>query len=169
MRQNDENRIRSIRHNVEEKSVIIEKIVENIVQKYSQELDSEIDKIKSMLDDADNLEDSEIENVVMRLPVFMYYAINGLENLGVESDMAKAVKMELYNEKYISSEGTIHDKTHKAELETMNEQLVEVAFQRAYRKLREKVAKAEHVFSGAKKVISKRMIDAEITRQDKYN
>lgn len=165
----DENRMRSIRHSVQENSTILERIVQNIVMKYSQELDEEVEKIRELLSDSETLSDAEIEHIVMRLPVFMYFGVNGLENLGIESDMAKAVKMEVFNEKYIQAEGTIQDKTHQAELDTLNEQMVEVAFSRAYRQLKAKIEKAEHVFSGAKKVLTKRMQDLELHRQDKYN
>lgn len=165
----NENQLRSIRHRIEENSQTIEKIVDNIVLKYSAELDSEIDGIKILLENSERLEDSEIENIVMRLPIFMYYGVNGLENLGVESDMAKAVKMEIYNDKYLDAKGTIQDKTHQAELDSMNEQMVEIAFTRAFRKLRSKIEQAENVFSGAKKVLTKRMQEMDLHKQDRYN
>lgn len=164
-----ESRLRSIRYKVEENSETVEKIVDNIVTKYSQELDAEVDAVKHLLDNSDRLEDNEIEKIVMRLPVFMYYGVNGLENLGVESDMAKAVKLEIFNDRYLKAEGTIQDKTHEAELHTMNEQMVEIAFSRAYRKLRTKIEQADNVFSGAKKVLTKRMQEYELHRGDRFN
>lgn len=165
----DEIKMRSIRHKVEENSRTIDQIVGNIVRKYSDELDGEVERIRYLLEDSDKLTDEELEIMVMRLPVIMYYGINGLEDLGIESDMAKAVKLEVYNDRYLDSDGTIQDKTHLAELETVNEQMIEVAFTRAYRKLRSKIEMAEHVYSGAKKVIDKRMRDMELHRVDRFN
>lgn len=166
---NRENRLRSIRHGVEEKSVTVERIVDNIVTKYSHELDAEIDNIKTLLDNSQRLSDGEIESIVMRLPIFMYYGVNGLENLGVESDMAKAVKAEVYNDKYLETDGTIPERTHQAELNTMNEQMISVAFSRAYKKLKSKIDQAENVFSGAKKVLTKRMQDIELQKGDRFS
>lgn len=166
---NDEGKLRSIRHKVEQDSNVIDRIVESIVFKYSQQLDSEVDQIKYLLERPEELSDIEVENMVMRLPVYMYYAVNGLEDLGIESDIAKAVKLEVFNENYIEIEGTIKDKTHQAELNTMDEQMIEVAFTRAYRKLKSKIDQAENIFSGAKKVMTKRIQDYEIHRQDRFN
>ena len=165
----NEDTVRSIRHRVEESSEIVEKLVETITIKYSRELDTEVSNIKALLDKKDILSDTEIEHLVMRLPVFMYYASGGLESLGVESDMAKAVKLEVYNEKYVLTEGTIKDKQALVENQIINEQLVEVAFVRAYKKMKTKIDMAEHIFSGAKKVLSKRMQDIDLVRVDKYS
>lgn len=165
----DERRLRSVRYKVQENSEVIEKIVLNITGKYSDDLDREVNKIKQLLESSDTLSDSEIEILVMRLPIYMYHAISGLEKLGVEGDMAKAVKLEVYNQNYLDSEGTIQDKTNQAELQTINEQMIEIAFTRSYRQLRSKIEQAEHVFSGAKKVLTKRMQDLELHRVDKYN
>lgn len=166
---NDEGKLRSIRYKVEQDSEVLDRIVESIVSKYSQQLDSEVDKIKQLLERPDDLTDNEVENIVMRLPVFMYYAVNGLEDLGIESDIAKAVKLEVFNENYIRVDGTIKDKTHQAELNTMDEQMIEVAYSRAYRKLKSKIDQAENIFSGVKKVLTKRMQDQEMHRQDRFN
>jgi hypothetical protein len=159
-------RIRSIKHQVEEKSEVLNKIVDQIVGKYSKQLTEEVEKVKEQLDKRQALEDWEIENLVMRIPVYMYYAVEGVETLGIESDMAKAVKLEVYNMKYAQAEGTISDKTAEAQNAVIEESLIEVAFSRAYKKLKTQIEIAEHVFSGAKKVLSKRMQDTEISRRD---
>lgn len=166
---NDETKLRTIRHKVEENSRTIDRIVGNIIRKYSDELDEEVEKIKILLGDSDHLSDEQLEIIVMKLPVHMYYAINGLEDLGIEGDMAKAVKLEVYNDKYLDAEGTIQDKTHIAELQTVSEKMIEIAFTRAYRKLKTKIEMAEHVYSGAKKVLDKRMKDMELHRVDRFN
>jgi hypothetical protein len=162
----EESRIRQIKAKVELNSETLERLVENIVIKYNRELNEEIEKVKELLSNKDNLNDSEVENLVMRIPVFMYYASGGLESLGVESDMAKAVKSEVFNEKYMLAEGTIKDKEAQATNQTFNEQMIEVAFARAYKKLKVQLEMAEHVFSGAKKVLSKRMQDIDISKRD---
>lgn len=165
----EESKVRSIKHTVEENSQVLERVVDSIVQKYNKELDEEVEKIKLLLDDKTTLDDSEIEHLVMRIPVFMYYASNGIETLGVESDMAKAVKLDIYNQRYMESSGTIKDKEANASYLTLNESMIEIAFQRAYKKLKTKLEMAEHVFSGAKKVLTKRMQDTEMVIKDKYN
>lgn len=162
----DENKMRQVKAKVEMNSITLERLVDNIVLKYNRELTEEVDKVKVLLDKKDTLEDSEIENLVMRIPVYMYYAGGGLESLGIEADMAKAVKLEIYNEKYMELDGTIKDKEAEAYNQTFNEQLIEVAFQRAYKKLKIQLEMADSVFSGAKKVLTKRMMDIDISKRD---
>lgn len=159
----DESRLRQIKARVEENSQTLDRLVDSIVSKYNRDLDEEIEKVKELLSEKDKLSDEQVENMVMRIPVFMYFATNGLESLGIESDMAKAVKLEVYNDKYVRAEGTIKDKQAEAETLSINEAMIEVAFTRAYKKLKTKIEMAEHVFSGAKKVLGKRMQDVEIS------
>lgn len=147
----------------------VERIVQNIVLKYNRELTEEVNKIKELLNKKETLDDSEVEKLVMRIPVFMYYAASGLETLGIESDMAKAVKLEVYNNKYMDAEGTIKDKEAEAENLTFNEHMIEVAFARSYKMLKIQIEMADSVFSGAKKVLSKRMQDIDLNKNDKYN
>lgn len=159
-------KVRTLKRKVEENSAVVEKVVDSIVSKYNKDLDDYIRKIKRLLDRGDVLSDAEIENAVMRIPVFLYYAASGLESLGIEGDNAKAAKIEVFNAAYLEIEGTIQDKTKHAELQTFPEYLIEVAFARAYKKLKTQIDMAEHIFSGAKKVLSKRMLDIDISRQD---
>lgn len=163
-----EPKLRTLKHSVEAKSEVVEAIVESIVSKYSLDLEVEIDKIKALLDNTDILTIEEIEIMVMRIPVFMYYAASGIESLGVESDLAKAVKLEVYSQKYASLlEGTIKDREAYAAQESLNEALIEIAFSRAYKKLKTKLDMAEHIFTAAKKVLSKRMQDVDLYKMDR--
>lgn len=165
--QDEELKLRQIKSRVEQSSITLERLIDNIVSKYDRELDEEIEKVKLALEEKEKLSDEEVENLVMKVPVFMYFSSNGVETLGVEADMAKQVKLEVYNQKYLEAEGTINDKKAEAESMVINEQLVEIAFSRAYKKLKTKLEMAEHVFSGAKKVLSKRMQDIDLSKMDK--
>lgn len=162
----DVNNLRTIKTRVEAYSRDIDSLVETLVRKYAKDLDDFIDETKSLLDEREDLTDADIEKIVLKVPIFLYYAGSGLETLGIESDQAKAVKLDVFNDAYLKAAGTIQDKTKRAELETMSEYVVEIAFQRAYKKLKTKVEMAVHVFSGAKKVLSKRMQDIDISKNE---
>lgn len=168
--QNEEqqkNALRSIKRRVEDNSKIIDDIVDTILAKYKRELDEFMDWVKTRLAQSDRLDDGELEAMTLRIPLLMYYASGGLETLGIEGDNAKAVRMELFNTLYTENEGTIPDKTKKAELGTMNEYLIEIAFTRAYKKLKVQLEMAEHVYSAAKKVFSKRILEYEMAMRDR--
>lgn len=159
-------KVRTLKKRVEENSETLERVVESIISKYNRDLDRFIERMKSLLDRGDMLDDIELEKSILKIPVYMYWASGGLESLGIEGDTAKAHKLEVFNQAYIEVEGTIQDKTKHAELQTFPEYLIEVAYSRAYKKLKTQIEMAEHIFSGAKKVLSKRMMEMELTMRD---
>lgn len=161
-----QSKVRTLRQKVDDHAGTLEKIVDAIITKYNRDLNEYIERMKDLLSRSEDLTDSEIERSVLRIPLFMYFASTGLESLGIEGDSAKAIKMQVFNEAYSAVEGTIQDKTKHAELQTFPEYLIEVAYTRAYKKLKTQIEMAEHIFSGAKKVLSKRMLDIEIGLRD---
>jgi len=162
----DENKMRGIKKRAEENSKPLEKIVEQLVSKFGKDLDEFINQIKEWLDNKDVLDDHEIESITIRIPVFMYFAVSGLENLGIQKDNAKAIKMEAFNEAVMAIDGTIRDKESYAENNTLNEYLVEVAFDRAYRKLKAKVDVCDQLCQASRKVLSKRISELDINRME---
>lgn len=162
----EEQKIRTLKVAVEQNSERINKIVNQVVAKHSNDLDEFMVAVKALLDKKETLSNTEIEDIVLRIPVYIYFSAEGLESLGVEGDTAKAVKMEAFNEVYMVADGTIQDKTKVSEVSTVNEYMVEVVYTRAYKKLKARVEKAEHLFSGAKKILSKRMAEYELSNQE---
>lgn len=166
---NDEtrSRMRSIRMKIEEESKLIDQMVDVVIAKYNKDLHSFIEECYELLKEKDRLlEDTELENMTIRIPMFMYFAATGLETLGIEGDTAKAHTMEVYNEAFGKASGTIKDKAAESELKVLSEKYIEIVFIRAYKKLKTQIEMAEHIFSGVKKVLSKRMNEMDLTRGD---
>lgn len=163
--------MRRMRVQIEDESQAVNELVDTLVNKYGRDLEYAIDKVRDSIRNNDNrpVTNEELEKFVMEVPVYMYYAIEGLERLGIEGDNALALKKDKFNRVYISTGGTIEDRTKQAELDTMTEYYVETAYKRAYRKLKEKIAKAEHVYNGAKKVLDKRTNELFINKNDRHN
>jgi hypothetical protein len=149
-------------------SEVINKIIDKIEDRYAHDLDNFMLGIENILKGNRELNDKEIEEIILKIPVYLYFAVQGLEVLGVESDMAKAVKAEVFAEVFLKSDGTIPDKTKAAEMITQKEQMIEVAFARAYRKLKTMIDKAELLFSGVNKIYQKRIIEFNIKMKEKY-
>ena len=165
-------KIRTLKNKVEKNSEVIKDVVDSIVAKYLRELDNIMVDTRNLIEQLgdDKMSDEDLERITLQLPIYYYFACGGLEDLGVESENASAVKEEIYNEVYLKIEGTIQDKTHAAELETFEERMVEVAYNRAYKKLKIKLDGIDKMFSAAKKIISKRMKDRDIeNRELPYN
>lgn len=166
-----ESALRRLKIQIEDESEAVNNLVDSLVNKYGKDLERAIDRVKDALNKNDDqpVTNEELEKFVMQVPVYMYYAIEGLEKLGIEGDNAVALKKEKFNRSYIDTAGTIEDKTKQAELDTMTEYYVEQAYKRAYKKLKEKISKAEHVYTGAKKVLDKRTNELFITKGDRHN
>lgn len=164
-----EAKMRKMKLDVEDESVAVNNLVDSLVAKFGKELERTVERVRDALKNNDKVSNDELEKFVMEVPVQMYFALEGLEKLGVEGDNAKMMKKTVFANSYIETSGTIEDKTKQAELDTITEHYVEIAYQRAYRKLKEKIAKAELVFSGAKKVLDKRTQEIFINKGDRFN
>lgn len=165
-------KIRTLKHKVEDNSEVIKGVVDNIIAKYLRELDEIMEDTRDIIEQLgdDTLSDEDLERITLQLPIYYYFACGGLEDLGVESENATAIKDEIYNEIYLDQEGTIQDKSKAAELETFEERMVEVAYNRAYKKLKIKLNAIDKMFSASKKIISKRMKERDIeNRELPYN
>lgn len=151
----DKEKIKKLLDNLDKNSNSVNKLVDSIIGKYTKDLDEYIENIRGKIND-DNLSDVELDRITVELPVYIYFANEKLENLGVESDLAKSMKSEAYSNSYLNAEGTIPERESSAELDTIEEEVIEKAHRRAYKKLQQKVEKAENIYTGVKKVVDKR-------------
>lgn len=159
-------KINSIKKRAIDNGKVIEKIVDQLVSRFGNDLDDFVLQVKKWLDNKDALEDHEIESITIRIPVFMYFAVSGLENLGIQRDSAKAIKMEAFNDAVMKIEGTVRDKESFAENDTLHEYLVEMAFDRAYKKLKAKVDTCDQICQASRKVLTKRISELDINRME---
>ena len=162
----EEDSLRVCRHYVDKNAEILNRMVEQIVSKYSSELDNEVRKLKDVLSSSEKLSADEIEKYVLLIPAYLYFAVSGLETLGMDNDSAKSVRMEAYNHAILGTSGTIVDKESTAELQSEKEQFVEMIFSRAYKKLKSKTEVALQLCMSARKVLERRIQDANIDRMD---
>lgn len=158
-------KIRKLQKRVDTNADLINGIVDKIVSYYCEPLDTYMRYIMEILEDTNNPPtDSELDAFTLKLPVLIYFAGEAQEALGIKEDVAKALKQELYNEIYEISSGTIADKTAAAELATQDEYIVQVTYSRAYKKIKLRMEAANETLQSIKKVISRRMVEYEISK-----
>lgn len=163
----DDTQVRMLQRRIDKNSEILNKIVDKLVSQYCSQLDDYVRLIKTALQDERNPpSDYELDQWVMEIPVLLYFAGEGQEALGIKEDVAKAVRMELYNETRMDSKGTVADKDSAAEIATQNEFLTHVAYQRAYKKIKLRMELGNELLQSIKKVISRRMSEYELGRVD---
>lgn len=159
----EEKEIEIIRERINKNSIMINKLTNRLVADYCSQLDDYVRFIQSILqDDKHPPTAQELDDFVLNLPVLLYFCGEAQENLGIKTDVAKAVKLEKYNEIYREVKGTIADKTAKSELAAQSETITHIIYDRAYKIVKEKMNAAYELLSSCKKVISRRMSEYEL-------
>lgn len=163
----DTEKLSELRKKVYDGSNHIEEIVNHLVQHFSSELDSYMLFIKQCLQSNNPPTPEELDNFILNLPVLIYFTSDAQETLGVREDVAKAIRAEQYNKVYETLEGTIPDKESKAQLHTQCEMIVQTAYSRAYKKIKERITAAYELISSVKKVVSRRIQEQELGKFDR--
>ena len=149
----DENLNISYKERILDKSGVLEQAVNNVVNAHLKELNSHIKSIREMLkDETDILSDQEIEDIMLRLPLILYDKTDDQELVGLQSDFANQIYKEAYNEAFRIARGTVADKTSIAELNTMQNKLDQIIFDRSYKIIKQKMSMAIETLNAVKKV-----------------
>lgn len=158
-----EKEIKLLQDRIDDNSRLINNLTNKLVADYCSNLDDYVRFIQSILqDDKHPPTAQELDDFVMNLPVLLYFCGEAQENLGIKTDVAKAIKQEKYNEIYNEVKGTIADKTAKSELAAQSEAVTHIIYDRAYKIVKEKMNAAYELLSSCKKVISRRMSEYEL-------
>ena len=158
--------IKDIQEKVEEHSRIIDDIVYDIISPYCKDLDKYVDFIKECLKDGENPPTTdELDDFCLNLSTYIYFAGGMCEQLGIRDDISKAVYKEMYHTARASQEkGTVADKDSLAELASQEQFIVSSSYTRAYKMMKSKVENAQELLASVKKVLSRRIQEAELTR-----
>lgn len=155
-----------IQENIESNAGALDNIVNDIIDPYCHDLDRYVSFIRDCLGDGENPPTSdELDDFCMNLSTLIYFASGMTENLGIRDDISRAVYKEMYHTARASQDkGTVADKDSLAELASQEEFIVSSAYNRAYKMMKAKVESAQELLSSVKKVLSRRMQEAELTR-----
>ena len=162
----DLQKIAGIQDKVEENSEMINKLVDDVIQPYCRDLDKYVKFIHNCLKDGENPpSDAELDDFVLNLSTYIYWASGSCEQLGIRDDISKAVYKEVYHAKRNElNSGTVADKDSIAELESVQEQITNVVYNRAYKIMKNKVENAQELLSSCKKVLSHRLQEMSLTQ-----
>lgn len=163
----DTDKINELQQRIDKNSKLIDEIVDGLVESYCKPLDDYVRFIEKVLQDIKHPPtDLELDDFVMNLPVLLYFTGEGMESLGIKEDTSKAIKMEKYNEVYNQVKGTIADKTALAETESQAEYITNMAYSRAYKKIKLRLDLGNELLQSIKKVITRRTSEYELGKVD---
>lgn len=141
----------------------IEKIIKAIVDKHCFDLTKLVNQIKNIMTTSDDdLTDSEIDDLLIQLPLALYEVSDEQEYLGMKDDISTTLTKELYNKVYQSSEGKVAEKTAMAELATQKQSIISAAISRSYKIVKSKVEAAYELLNGIKKIQNRRIVYKEM-------
>lgn len=152
---------------VESSSKEIEEAVDRIINIYCLDLDTYVDTINACLQEKDDILDEELDDFVLNLSTLIYYVNTGAEQMGIRDDVSKTAYKAAYNSaRSMIEKGTVADKNTQAELESLEDHIVNVIYNKSYKLLKAKTESAQELLASCKKVMSRRLAEIEITRQD---
>lgn len=161
----DNTRIKNIQQRVDKHSKTLNDIVTEIVTPYCRDVDNYVKWIHELLADGTNPPtDEELEDMCLNLSTRIYFMSDACEQLGIKDDISKAIRNEIFNKKRDEITGTIADKDAYAELESQQEQITNICYNRAYRIIKAKVDNAQELLQSCKKVLSRRMVSLELSK-----
>lgn len=162
----DLQKIADTQERVEEHSQIINKLVDEVIKPYCKDLDKYVGFIKDCLKDGENPPtDAELDDFVLNLSTYIYWASGACEQLGIRDDISKAVYKEIYHTRRNElSSGTVADKDSIAELASIQEQITNTVYNRSYKIMKAKVENAQELLSSCKKVLSHRLQEMSLTQ-----
>ena len=150
---------------VEENSAELDKTINEIIERYSGELDDYMNFVRGILrNDEQPPTDAELDDFAMNLSTLIYYTSVGAEQMGIRDDLSHSVYKEAYNTaRAMQKSGTVADKNTQAEIDASAERVVNIVYNKSYKILKAKVESAQEVLSSVKKVMSRRMNEAELS------
>lgn len=161
--------LKGMKDSISADSEFVKTAIDQIVDKYSKELDEFVLLVRELLQlikqaSMQEYDDQSLELQIIKLPTILYFAGNGLEDIGAESEIAAYKRKELYNQIVedlhdVSSDKryTILDKKAAAEKATESEEIIERIYDRAYKKLKGKIEHAIKLLESLKKVADLRI------------
>lgn len=155
----------------EENSQYFTNISDSLVLGYTSDLDQLM--IKIHVDTVENeATDAQLEKYVLELSNALYFIGSRLEAMGIKDDLSKLAAKQVYNEAYLDApvdakgkKPTVAELTAIAEDSSRYETIMNNIYSRAYRQIKYKVDAAYEMLASLRKVISKRMQEAQLTMQ----
>lgn len=161
----DENIINDLMKDTDENATYVSDLVDSLVSKCCSTLDKYIEYVSGILNDKDyEITNTELDDIIMTIPTLLYSVGVQQERLGIKQDVSESNRMLLYNKIYAETSGTASVKKSVADAELFNESLVIIVYKRAYDIIKSKISFSFEVLQSAKKVMTRRISEQDLTK-----
>ena len=132
-------------------------IVKGILGNKTEQLDECFRFISQKLSSDKELTDSELDKMLLRLPLYVDNLSTYIQELEVRCGVASAMQTEAEADATINSVGTVAEKKAQSDLAGIENGLIVSAYKSALTLLRNKVGAAYELLASAKKVQARRL------------
>ena len=137
-----------------------------ILADYTLELNDYIDAVyQKWIIEKETPSDNELEDIVSRIPLYLYRTTGIKESLATKEDLAKIIKDRAYNEALLKSTGTVVERQANADNAIANDKLAYLAYNTAYKTIQGKFDMALELLNSAKKIQNARISERDLSRR----
>lgn len=148
-------------HVAETYGEIINKVVDEIVVRACGQLDEAMAEIQDVVSQ-NPVDVNDLNYFIGYLPTLLYFAADRAEMVGIQMDSSSAIRKEKYDNLYVLAAGkTIPDKQAETRKLVMNEEVIESAYKRAYKKVQSKLEQADKVLASLKRIQTWQLAEME--------
>ena len=150
---------------VENTSKNIQEMVDEILGDSLKELDDYIALVRKIFIESPEIIDGDLDKILLSIPTYTYYVLEIAQRLEMRKGISKEHASFAKNEAMLNATGTVADKTAKAENQTAEDRLVQIAYNAASALVKSKLDGAMAILDSAKKVQARKLAEMRLTGQ----
>lgn len=148
---------------VENSSVHVNEMVSSILGDSLNEIDTYMDKVKTIFIDNQEIIDQDLDRIILQIPVYIYNLVVLAQQIEMKKGLSKEHAKYAQNEALLNAQGTVADKTAKAEIATTEDRITMLAYTTAANIVGNKIDRAMAVLDSAKRVQQRKLAEMKLT------
>lgn len=138
-------------------------MVENQLSCHS--LDDTLEEIRTAVFESNQpITDEQLQSMILQLANDLYFMVDVQEKLGIREDVSKLIRQEMYQQSKIIASGTVAEKEARALLDSQYEEMVQIVYSRAYKRVKAKVDAGYEMLNALKKILGARLSEMELSK-----
>jgi hypothetical protein len=148
---------------VEQSGQQVDQMVAAIIGDTTKELDAYLDIVRQCFLTNVEILDDDLDRIVLRIPVYLYPLIVLAQQIEIRKGLAKEQATFAENEALLTVTGTVQEKKAKAENQTAEGRITQLAYTTASSVIQRKIEGAMAILDSTKKVQQRRLKEKALT------
>ena len=153
-----------VKEKVDSTSLQVSDMVNTIIGTNTKEIDEYIDNVRNSFLSSNEVSDSDLDKIILKIPVYIYYLTRVLQEIDIRKGMSAENAKYTENEVLLESTGTVAEKQAKATNATVTNRVVQLAYKTASSTIQAKMNGAMEILASAKKVQQRRLEEMKLTK-----